>query len=231
MQLEVIPDGVPLYEAFRHSFGDVYGKSLYKKIVDRIGEEPESELGHGMAGVAYLLPSGKCLKVTSSVGELQAMQILKGVRHPNLVHVYDVFAVKDGGRGVGIVLRDTVDEIIYEILDEGQKRLLNIAKTNAGMKYGDLIHDGADEEEALEAGMKAYLSYLRKWRRERLFSGIISGVEKLRKLGILGIDFHEFNIGVDGEHTSDERAVIFDMGAQENDIEVAVIENPPIETS
>jgi serine/threonine protein kinase len=212
MKLEMIPDGMPLHEALGYTFGSA-ADELYKGIVQRVGEEPGEELGHGMWGVVYSLPSGKALKITASPGEVRAMKVLREVNHPNIVRVHDVFTAQANGRGVGVVVRDAVDEILRNVLDQGRSNLLNIAKTNAAMAYDKLSREGMPEGEALDGGMKAFTSYLRKWRAEPLFPGIISGVEKLRKLGLVGIDLHEANIGVDDPGTAEERPVIFDIGA------------------
>lgn len=212
MKLAMIPDGMPLDEALEEAFGDS-GDRLYREIVQRAGEEPGEELGHGMWGVAYLLPSGRALKITASPGEVRAMKILQEVNHPNLVRVHDVFTVQSNGSGVGVVVRDAVDDVLRNVLDQGQSNLLNIAKTNAAMTYDKLSREGMPEGQALDEGMKAFTRYLRKWRQEPLFPGIISGVEKLRKLGLVGIDLHEANIGVDDPGTDKARPVIFDIGA------------------
>jgi hypothetical protein len=215
MNLRMTPDGMPLEDALRESFGDS-GEWMYEQIVERALEKPGEEIGHGMRGVVYELPSGLALKVTSSPGEVRAMEILKKVQHPNLVEVHDVFTVNDlndRDNGVGVIIRDKVDEVLRNVLDEGRSNLLNIAKTNAGMTYDKLRREGMAEGPALEEGMKAFTRYLRKWRQEPLFPGIISGVEKLRKLGLVGIDFHEANIGVDDPGTDNARPVIFDFGA------------------
>jgi serine/threonine protein kinase len=212
MKLELIPDGMPLNEALDYSFG-ADGDRVYKGIVQRVGEEPGEELGHGMWGVVYSLPSGKALKITASPGEVRAMKILQEVNHPNIVRVHDVFTVQANGRGVGVIVRDAVDDILRNVLDQGQSNLLNIAKTNAAMAYDKLSREGTPEGEALDEGMKAFTRYLRKWRAEPLFPGIISGVEKLRKLGLVGIDLHEANIGVDEPGTDRAKPVIFDIGA------------------
>jgi hypothetical protein len=212
MKLEMIPDGMPLHEALQETFGEA-GDRIYKEIVQRAGEEPGEELGHGMWGVVYQLPSGRALKVTASPGEVRAMKVLQGVHHPNIVRIHDVFMVPPNGGGVGVVVRDAVDDVLRNVLDQGQSNLLNIAKTNAAMTYDKLSREGMPEGQALDQGMKAFTQYLRKWRQEPLFPGIISGVEKLRKLGLVGIDLHEANIGVDDPGTDKARPVIFDIGA------------------
>lgn len=95
-------------------FGEDEGREITAKILRRIGEEPVVVLGSGVMGVAYGLPSGRVLKLTSDEGELLAMNRLKGLEKPNLIRVFDAFQVPSKMGPMGVIVREDAGEVIGE---------------------------------------------------------------------------------------------------------------------
>jgi hypothetical protein len=206
--------GSPLREFLEKRFGKEAGSGAYFRIVRRIGEEPAVELGSGEKGTAWGLPSGKVLKATADADELRAMALLREVRHPNLVRVFDAFVVPADASGIGIVVREAVDEVLaetgrYKELDT----LLWFGVAMAGSRYDSARAEGLSQEQALLEGMHVFRDLLTGEFSERLFAhekalvpGIKEGIRELERLGILSIDFGPKNIGL-----SDGRPVLFDI--------------------
>jgi hypothetical protein len=200
---------VLLREGLSRAIGQGEGDTIYRKIVARVGEEPVTVLGYGEQGVVYGLPSGKVLKVTSDEGELLAMNLLKGRRHPNLVQVFDVFriALRDPLMTVGVILREAVDGSIatagiYRDLD----RLLLTAVIQANQLYNVRVKK-VPPRQALWEAMTFFSQEietraeedLKPWEQE-LLPGIAAAIEELHRLGIYMLDFKSTNFGlIDGK--------------------------------
>lgn len=221
IKLALVPDGMPALEALQSSLGELTGAELYKKIVERVGREPGLELGHGMKGVVYGLGDGRALKITADASELQAMTLIKGVDHPNLVHVDDVFVVCRGQSGVGVVVREYVGNVLEKIEEmDYTNSLIRLAVDDADDDIREIYREGHSDWQASELGMQDLVDRLEDIgdheAARKIVRGIRAGVKKLLSLEVYGIDFDPRNIAVD----DDGNAVIFDIG-------VAAIGVPP----
>lgn len=206
---------VLLKEGLKREFG---GKSfvsdrIYDRIAKRVGEEPVTILGYGDKGVAYGLPSGKVLKVTSDEGELRAMNLLRGRRHANLVQVFDVFVVpvpgseeaREGGdgvkKGVGVIVREAVDNTLSDMdAFRALDRLLRMAMVLASDHYSGRSGKVGPRQALWEAMMQFKqeleqdedLSSVEKI----IIFGIEAGIDALMDLGIYVLDLKGTNVGV-----------------------------------
>lgn len=211
--LTLVPDGMYALPALRQALGERTGAHLYKKIVERVGKEPGPPLGHGMKGVVYELGDGRVLKITSDASEIKAMTIMKGVDHPNLVRIDDVFVVCRGQSGVGIVVREWIGNVLETIEEmDYLNSLIRLAVDDAQDKIFDVYWDGYSEAEKMKLGMQELLDRLEEAggdaTEREVIRGLRSGIHKLLNLGIYGIDFDPRNIAVDNLGN----AVIFDVG-------------------
>lgn len=210
------PDGkVLLREGLAGVVGTQKGEDAYWRIVRRIGEEPVTVLGHGEYGVVYGLLSGKVLKVTSDEGELLAMNLLKGRKHPNIAQVFDVFQVPIIGsnQSAGVVVRESVDGTLA---DAGHSprlvRLLMLAVVLANDVYRKKLETGTSRQ-AIQAAMAFFeneivgpaAANLMPWERAFL-PGIGRAIGELHELGIYVLDLKATNIGL-----IDQQPVLFDL--------------------
>lgn len=204
-----------LLEGLEEILGKAVGADAYWRIVRRIGEEPVTVLGAGDNGVAYGLPSGMVLKVTSDLGELLATNLLRGKNFRNLVRVFDVFCVPalKGGLSVGVITEEAVEEVLSRDQDYAQLRgHLNISVVLANDAYREGLSRLSSRESANQA-MSVFAhelttaapSELTPWEQD-LIPGILQAIEDLRALGIYSIDFLASNIGLIGD-----RPVVFDL--------------------
>jgi hypothetical protein len=209
--LAPMPYGVPFTRAIIDRLGLPQAKETRRKILERVGEEPVREIGHGGHGVVYALPSGRALKLTSDWSEMDAMAILRGVQHPNLVGVRDVFAASADGAAIGVVVRDLI-EVPLEDFDPTAAEALDQAAEESEAVYHQTLRTGVGQETALRTAMNdLYGRLLQAADVSPLLLGIAEGIDGLANLGLFGINFHGRNVGVSDIATS-PRAVIFDFG-------------------
>lgn len=213
IKLTMVPDGMPALEALQKSLGERTGQALYEQIVKRVGKEPGAELGHGGRGVVYDLGDGRVLKITADSSEIQAMTILKGLDHPHLVHVDDVFIVCRGQSGVGVVVREWVGNVLENIKEmDYTNSLIRNAVDDADDAIADIYREEHSDLEASHLGMQDLIDRLDDVgdhdAARKVVRGLQSGIQKLLSLGIYGIDFEPRNTAVDDEGY----AVIFDVG-------------------
>ncbi|SRR5579871_419285 len=214
LDLAPLPFGVPLFRAIADVHGAHRAPELYRKIIGRVGEAPVEEIGHGGHGVVYLLPSGRAMKVTWDPVEVDAMTMLKGLEHPNLVHVFDAFIARtDGDVGLGIVVREKLEDTLLDY-DPALSDFLEEASDVAYDMYRAQRNRGAGHRIALLHAMSALVSHLYEEAGrtgEPLLMDIAEGIRQLGMHGLLGITFHGRNIGI--EKLADRaHAVIFDFG-------------------
>lgn len=195
--------------------GKKEAEDAYWRIVRRVGEEPVTVLGHGDKGVVYGLPSGKVLKVTSDEGELRAMNMLRGVTHPNIVQVFDVFLVPLASEpdALGVVVRESVDRSIADTPAFGGLRFL--LRSNV-LKAEDVFCRRRGEVHPHQALWEAMLRFKEELRGEDaqdltgaervLAEGIESGLDELLARGIYFLDAGPSNVGL-----IEGRPVLFDL--------------------
>lgn len=198
---------------------------IYRRIVDKVGEEPVTVLGSGDKGVVYGLPSGKVLKVTSDEGELRAMNLLRGRRHPNLAQVFDVFVVPIPGseeawkkpgaqkRGVGVIVREAVDDTIS---DSGAYRALDRRLRENTFRGNDTFIRRRQSVGPRQALWEAMIQFTQDLDEDpdkdmlptdrRLVPGIKDALEELLALGIYVVDVKGSNVGL-----IEDRPVLFDL--------------------
>lgn len=189
------------------------GPAAYAAMLKRLGEEPVDYLGSGYTGSAFLLPSGKVLKLTTNAELLAAIQLQKAGPHPNIATIHDAFAIlqkdsQDRIFGVAVVVKDAVDG---DILSLGDMRLAAAAQKLIGWW-----------EPAFPPGGRPRLQFdcesLQRWIYESakldlddyeqlLRQDLIDGIDYLAAHGLCPGDLLDFtNIGV-----KDGRAVFFDI--------------------
>jgi hypothetical protein len=212
---------ISIEEALRYNLPGAYEK-IAQKIYDRVGERPKVILGTGDMGIAYGLPSGKVLKITRDLTEVQAMAaIMRGPEHPNLARIFDAFyAVNDPESrrptGAGVIVREAIDGTLmqadgYEEL-RGSLRLAVYEGDSVISELSDYCSGMKRLMKALEADASNFSAF------ERLMlEGILSAVRAAQSLGICSIDFGPGNIGIIGT-----RPVLFDIG-------VAEVKNPRVD--
>lgn len=197
------PGGMLLRQGLETRLGPAEAADAYARILARVGEEPVTVLGEGERGVVYGLPSGKVLKVTSDEGELRAMNLLKGRKHPNIVQVFDVFRLElSSGGNLGVILREAVDGSLeaagaYRDLDQMMFMAVHHAQ--------DLYRVRIKKVPPRQALWEAMLSFakeledaeedLKPWSR-MLLPGIARAIEELQDLGIYMLDLKASNIGL-----------------------------------
>lgn len=195
------------------------GVELYEKLVARIGEEPVVLLGIGHMGVAFGLPSGRVLKFTKDLHELEAASFLSRHHpHRNVARFYDVVLAQGSSGAVGVVMRDGVNEIVEDIGE-----LAGLAETLRGIT-GDAARlfrvtlgpeYRGDRRAAMRGAMEFFLEMFADVEfddpQERAVADdVLAGMRFLYDEGVYGVDFHGKNIGF-----IDDRAVIFDIGFTE----------------
>lgn len=214
---------------------------LPPSILDRIREAPIRTLGSGVKGIAYLLPSGRVLKITSDDSELRAMETMRRAgANGNLVKVYDVFVAKVGRKFTGVVLREAADHTIDEIPElHNAAAVIRLANEEASDVYGSEIELGGDEAEdvAMREATSALIGVLEDTElhyegKTRLYLSddegevlrqLADAVQALKNIGILGFDFDPRNVGV-----NDGRVLVFDVGMVTTpDVEIPVIGGTP----
>lgn len=204
-----------LLEGLDQVLGREAARSVYDRIVHRIGEEPVTVLGAGDRGVAYGLPSGKVLKITSDEGELRAMNLLRGHGQPNLVQVFDAFFVPVPGaelipvgtpkRGVGAIVREAVDDTVAD--SGGAYRKLDSLLRELTISGNDLFirrrKGGMPERQAAWEAMIHIRERLADEPPKELMPGdrlllpgILAAIDELLNLGIYVVDFQGSNVGL-----------------------------------
>lgn len=196
----------------RKYFGPDDGPRIVDEILRRVGEEPVVVLGYGAMGVAYGLPSGRVLKVTSDEGELRALNRLRGLDKRNLIRVFDAFQVSSKMGPMGVIVREDAGEIIDEAarysrlashLREIQQATATVYRDHEGKMPDAEAHWLAMlyASEALTEGAYATL-----WPDEQaLIPEIQKALQALLEEHIFATDVSPRNIGLhDGE------AIIFD---------------------
>lgn len=219
-----VVSGIPLVWAsgktFRRGMRGAFGNdgdAIAQLVAMRAGQEPGKYLGSGAKGAVYALGQGLVLKVTMDGSEIQAAAHLIGVRHPNLSLVHDVFVVTDGGKGAGIIVRDSVDTTLNKFdkkasqeLDEIMDQVLESSKGKIG---SDVTRMEDVEPKVLADEVELMIELLRIEGCE-VDEGILLDLadvfRALRHYGILGIDFDSKNVGVIKKPKP--RVVIFDYG-------------------
>lgn len=214
--------GKTFRRGMRGAFGGEAGDAIGQMISMRAGQEPGKYLGSGAKGAVYALSRGLVLKVTMDGNEIYAAANLIGVRHPNLSLVHDVFIVTDGEKGVGIIVRDSVDTTLDKFdpmtsaaLDSIMDEVLDSAVATIAPGFARI------EEVDLAREVKLAIKLLRKEGckvDEQILLDVADAFRELQHLGILGIDFDSKNIGVIRKPTP--RTVIFDYG---------MTKSPPVE--
>lgn len=189
------------------------GPAGYEALTKRLGEEPIDYLGSGFTGSAFLLPSGKVLKLTTNAELLAAIRLQKAGEHPNVATIHDAFAIlqkdsQDRIFGVAVVVKDAVDG---DIMSLGDPRLAEAAQKLIGWW-----------EPALPTGGRPRLQFdcesLQRWIDESakldlddyeqvLRQDLVDGIDFLAANGLCPGDLLDFtNVGV-----KDGRAVFFDI--------------------
>jgi hypothetical protein len=206
-------------ELLRKGLETILGKKeaedAYWRIVRRVGEEPVTVLGHGDKGVVYGLPSGKILKVTSDEGELRAMNMLRGARHPNIVQVFDAFLVPLASEpdALGVVVRESVDQSLQDIPGFGDlKRLLRMSV----FRSDDVFKERRQKIHPHQALWEAMLRFKDELHGEDaenltaverlLVDGIESGMDELLAREIFFLDAGPSNVGL-----IEGRPVLYDL--------------------
>lgn len=203
---------LPLKAALQDIFGPAAAR-LYPRILERVREEPVRHLGEGEKGVAYLLPSGRVLKLTADPDEVRAVALLVGRDLRNVVRVHDAFAVRDGETGVGIIVRNAVDAVLGEA--GRYPNLVTHLRFSVTMA-NEFYRKRRKELHVREALWEAMLFLAETVEGEpartldhherALIPGILNAVRELNGAAIYTIDFGPGNIGlVDGE------PVLFDL--------------------
>jgi hypothetical protein len=213
------------------------GEKGWEALVGRLGEEPVEYLGSGFVGSAFLLESGKVLKFTNKA-ELHSADILmndySGVHpedaegfpprrepHPNVIQIHDAFALLQNETeerifGVGVVVKDAVDEVLDSVADpelfRAAERLVgNWEAPDIAPRRPYYLRpvpeaieaDCWDLEQWVERSAKLRLSPVEKALRNDLAAGI----EHLLDLDLCPGDLLTMsNIGIKGG-----RAVFFDI--------------------
>lgn len=204
----------PLMDALGNIFGKKAAPEIHEKVIRRVKEEPVQELGAGEKGVAYLLPSGRVLKLTADEDELRAAALIRGKDVPNVVRIHDAFYVREGDSGTGVIVRDAVDEALgWSGRYPNLASLLRFSVVLANDVF--IQRSGAydDERRALRDAMGFLADEIRDPKTHRLDAheralvpGILAAMAALDKLGIYTIDLAPNNLGV-----TEGRPVVFDL--------------------
>lgn len=189
------------------------------EILSKAGHEIDAFLGSGSFGNAFTLKGGDVLKLTADPQEASACAHLLESPHHHCVRVIDIFQIGE------VTLPNwrlpmsptNIYGIVEEILDleVGSQHGLVLDRVTEGAKdrFSVWPHDLVGMEEAaatklLDEAQEAILIDLDK-ASERLrkkntlgsvaaardLDGVRSGIQHLRRLGILCVDFHSRNVG------------------------------------
>lgn len=199
-----------LPDALVRDLGPREALQVSEKIFSRIKERPVQILGSGTMGVAYLLPSGKVLKLTSDEDEVDAMNLMKEKRGtPNLLSVYDVFTVKTSRGPMGVIVRDDAGDSIQSLHERYPflSGFLTILQDQAAEVYYDRRREVGNKEARWEAMLfyaqalmdDDYREHLRP-EELALLPDIAKAVHALMEIGVYTIDLLPDNIAIrDGE--------------------------------
>jgi hypothetical protein len=220
---DTVPLGAPIQEALRELVGSGGVKRALQEIVLRVDVVPGSEVGRGAHGIVYDAGGGRAVKLTRDRGEIQAMALLRGVEHKNLVRVDDVVVIYGARGGAGVIVRELVGKTLGS-LDELDAAAMDLSSLvdRAIEQAEDLTDADVDENElepyqALSRAMgtlydelgDAADDYEHGSRDRKALLGVRSAIGKLKNLGIYGVDFPPRNIAIDDLGN----AVVFDVGA------------------
>lgn len=221
--------GKTFHRGMRGAFGSEAGDAIAQLVAMRADQEPGKYLGSGAKGAVYMLGRDRVLKVTMDGNEISTAANLIGVRHPNLSFVYDAFIVADGEKGVGIIVRDSIDTTLNRFDKEAAKELDKImdevlASATKKIEGVERVQDIDPEVLAQEVELMIELLRSKGCRiDEAVLLDLADAFRALRYYGILGIDFDSKNIGVIKKPKP--RVVIFDYGmTQSPKVEVAVVD-------
>lgn len=231
--------GIPLVWAggktfrrgIRGAFGDEAGDAIGQLIAMRSGHEPGKFLGSGAKGAVYALGRDRVLKVTMDGNEVSAAANLKGVRHPNLSLVHDAFVVTDGGKGVGVIVRDAIDTTLDRFnkkvsreLDQIMDEVLESSADKIGVDV-TRIEDIDPGVLAKEVETMIELTRSEGCVNDEILLDLADAFRVLQHYGILGIDFDSKNVGV--IRKPKPRVVLFDYGMTKSpavEIEIVSLE-------
>lgn len=220
---DAVPVGSPIQEALRELIGPGCVKKALQEIARRVSVVPAQEVGRGAHGIVYDAGAGRAVKLTRDRGEIQAMALLRGVEHKNLVRVDDVFVIYGVREGTGVIIRELVGKTL-ESVDSLE---------DAAMELDRLVDHAVDradrsaDHDADEGGLEHYQILSREMSglydklevvaddyepdsgERKALLGVRRAIGKLKSVGIYGIDFPSRNVAVDDSGD----AVIFDVGA------------------
>lgn len=190
---------------------------LLRRVLRRAGGEPVRLLGRGLFGAAYLLSSGRVMKLTDST-ELRAALALRRVRSPNVVRVHDAFGAEAGGRATAVVVRDAVDQtldraprwmdpLVDRLFVRTERGILSYARTDRERRRLRLTRRETSMIVLLRFCAHAVCSTFGSARLSRVRDGIVEGICALSDAGIYDDTvLNTGNIGLSGT-----RPVIFDV--------------------
>jgi hypothetical protein len=231
---KVLDPAVMLVGIFATLLGSrVAGQAMAEKVLKRVGSTVVRVLGTGAMGVAFLLESGRVLKLTRDHNELEAAQALMRKRHPNITRFYDVFIARNG-LGTGVIVRGSVDQNVG-LLARTMPEFLPLAKAlrEATDRAAEVV---TGSRRSLYQAMNRWIGFLkdalegvevepgvRLTIRDEYGNALtpavrgvlgdaIAGAEFLRECGIFGFDFHAGNVGVVMGEVGAMRGVIYDIG-------------------
>jgi hypothetical protein len=169
------------------------------------------ELGRGTYAVAYRLPDGRVLKVTTDPRSVRAAKIvLDAGPGPGVVHVYDVKRLADG------TFWATVEEHLLdrERLSEDDQLDLDAAAGTVQWLQLDSRKLRAAATSLRAAGRaldRDYPDTANKAQAVKWVMEIARGISWLMDHGVRGMsDFHEGNVGI----RTDGSAVVFDLSSE-----------------
>lgn len=182
-----------------------YTTKIADKLANKLGLTLKKELGSGLQGTAYLLSSGRVLKITEDVREYHICSSIIG---KNIKHIYNIDAtyrlLVDGEECFGI---------IEEELDTRESKSINAfeRKTGFGSNCRDYIEGSLEEYEFLENFERVKSEYPKyKFFTEQFYEIIKATI----LLGITSSDMHSNNVGRKGDHL-----VLFDLGFSDSGVE------------
>ena len=184
--------------------------TLIDKVADDLGEQVDKFIGHGALGYAYLLNSGRVLKLTEDKNEINLIYNLSKLSSipRSLMTYYNIGKVED--TEYFYILMDYV-----EPLSDDEKSAVNIFYMNR-IQY---------KKDYYENIMNEYLAgHIEEWFEKRFTSNkkdeyirichyllphIRNIVKDLKKHKIKVTDFHGGNLGWDKGHNN---LILFDLG-------------------
>lgn len=219
--------GKTFRRGMRGAFGSEAGDAIAKLVSMRAGQEPGKYLGSGAKGAVYMLGQNRVVKVTMDGNEISAAANLIGVRHPNLSFVHDAFIVADGRKGIGVIVRDSIDTTLdrfdKEAAGELDKIMGEVLASATEKVSAERLQDV--DPEVLAKEVELMIELLRSKGcgvDEAVLLDLADAFRALRYYGILGIDFDSKNVGVIKKPKP--RVVIFDYGMTKSpSVEVKVV--------